>query len=56
MHEIVLISVISKRLFYRLNFPSLFKVDLKFKETLQSWAQKISEVVTTCDVTNSQWI
>ena len=34
MHEIVLISIISKRLFYILSFPFLVKVDLKFKEAL----------------------
>ena len=34
MHEIVLISVIPKRPFYILNFPSLVKVDLKLKEAL----------------------
>ena len=34
MHEIVLISVISKRIFYILNFPSLVKVNFKLKEAL----------------------
>ena len=42
MHEIDLISVISKHLFYIRNFPALVKVDLKFKEALsrECWAKE----------------
>ena len=40
MHEIVLISDIFKTPYFILNFPSLVKVDLKFKEAF--WLRLVS--------------